>query len=79
MQEYILDRKMAKRGNCAVTKVLVKWGSSDPKSATWKFLFDLQAKYLKCTLKDKGAYEGEDLMCGIQGAGSHAPEETEQT
>ncbi|XP_070007416.1 uncharacterized protein [Nicotiana sylvestris] len=32
----ILDRKMIKRGNHAVTQVLVQWANLSPKEATWE-------------------------------------------
>ena len=38
----ILDRKMVKRGNRAVTKVLIQWSDRSPEEATWEFLFDME-------------------------------------
>lgn len=57
---------MIKRGNHAPTKVLVPWFGGDPKDANWEFLFDLQARYLDCTLGDKGVAEGKVLIRGIE-------------
>ncbi|XP_077215876.1 uncharacterized protein LOC143850517 [Tasmannia lanceolata] len=42
----ILDRKMVKRGNRAVTQVLVQWSNTYPEDATWEYLRDLQQQFL---------------------------------
>lgn len=34
----ILDKKMAKQGNKAITKVLVQWSNASPDEATWETL-----------------------------------------
>lgn len=62
ISKCILARKMVKRGNHVATKVMVQWSNSDPTTTTWELLFDLQAKYLNCTLEDKSAAEGEVLI-----------------
>nr|KYP41804.1 Retrotransposable element Tf2 [Cajanus cajan] len=43
--EAIIERMSVKRGNQAVTKVLVKWKHLLPEEATWEFLFDLKKKF----------------------------------
>ena len=43
----ILDNRTVKRGNRAVTQVLVHWTNSFPNYATWEFLYDLQQKFPK--------------------------------
>ncbi|KAL8153781.1 hypothetical protein V2J09_011541 [Rumex salicifolius] len=43
--EAILERKMVKRHNAAVTKVLVQWKGADPSQATWEFYQDFIAKF----------------------------------
>ncbi|KAL8138896.1 LOW QUALITY PROTEIN: hypothetical protein V2J09_004897 [Rumex salicifolius] len=43
--EAILERKMVKRRNAAVTKVLVHWKGFDESQATWEFYQDFIAKY----------------------------------
>lgn len=41
----ILDHKMAKQGNTAVTKVLVQWSNAGPEGGTWEVLYALQNKF----------------------------------
>ncbi|KAA3477606.1 Retrotransposable element Tf2 [Gossypium australe] len=41
----IVDRRIVKRGNQAVTEVLVEWVHSFPEDATWEALSLLQTKY----------------------------------
>ncbi|CAM8908644.1 unnamed protein product [Rhodiola kirilowii] len=43
--EAILDRKMVKRHNGAVTKVLVQWKGHPAEQATWEFYQDFISKY----------------------------------
>lgn len=46
----ILDRKMAKQGNQAITKVLVQWSNTGPENATWEGLYALQQRFVGLTL-----------------------------
>lgn len=41
----ILERCMTKRGNRAVTEVLVQWSNAFPEDATWELLYDLQQQF----------------------------------
>ena len=41
----ILQRRMIKKGNHAVTQVLVQWSNSFAEDATWELLADLQAQF----------------------------------
>ncbi|KAL4302447.1 hypothetical protein GQ457_10G005140 [Hibiscus cannabinus] len=41
----ILDRRIGKKGNKAVTEVLVEWSNSFPEDATWEVLQKLQMDY----------------------------------
>ncbi|MCI45264.1 hypothetical protein A2U01_0066503, partial [Trifolium medium] len=41
----ILDRKMARRGRVAATKVLVQWKDSPPEQATWEYYYDLLKRF----------------------------------
>ena len=43
--DRILEKKMVKRHNRAVTKVLVQWKGLPPDLATWEFYLDFAAKY----------------------------------
>ncbi|KAL0730136.1 hypothetical protein Bca4012_026229 [Brassica carinata] len=43
--ERILEKKMVKRHNRVVTKVLVQWKGLPPDLATWEFYQDFAAKY----------------------------------
>lgn len=43
--ESILDRMIVKRGNCAATKVLVKWKHQLVEEATWEFFHDLKKQF----------------------------------
>lgn len=45
--ELILDRRMAKRHNKAVTQVLVKWEGCPEEDATWKYFYDLLKRFPK--------------------------------
>ena len=49
----ILDRKLVKRGNSAVTKILVQWSDKLPEEATWEFFFDIQQRFPHINLVDK--------------------------
>lgn len=67
MPECILDRERVKRGNRAVTMVLVQWQWCDPQAATWELLFDLQIKYPLNTLEDMGVIERRILIQETKG------------
>lgn len=41
----IIDRRMVRRGNQAITEVLVEWIDSFSEDATWESLSELQAKF----------------------------------
>ncbi|GMI64925.1 hypothetical protein HRI_000161800 [Hibiscus trionum] len=41
----ILERRMVKKGNRAVTEVLVEWTNSFPEDATWENLYKLQQQF----------------------------------
>lgn len=41
----IVDRRIVKKGNQAVTEVLVEWADSFPEDATWKSLDLFQTKF----------------------------------
>lgn len=41
----ILDRKMVKRGNKAVTEVLIQWSNSFPEDAIWERFQEFQEKF----------------------------------
>lgn len=41
----ILDRRMMKRGNMAITKVLVEWANSFPGDATWESFQQLKGTF----------------------------------
>ena len=41
----VLERKMVKRNNRAVTEVLIAWSNSYAEDATWESLFALQQKF----------------------------------
>ena len=43
----ILDRMTLKRGNKAMTKVLIKWKHQLPEDATWEFYYNLKKKFPK--------------------------------
>jgi hypothetical protein len=44
----ILDRKLMKKGNRAVTAVLVQWSNLYPKNTTWEDHGDLQKQFPEC-------------------------------
>ncbi|GMJ09387.1 hypothetical protein HRI_004607900 [Hibiscus trionum] len=41
----IIDRRLGRRGNRAVTEVLVEWSNSFPKDSTWEVLHLLKQRY----------------------------------
>ncbi|GMI77062.1 hypothetical protein HRI_001375500 [Hibiscus trionum] len=41
----ILDRRIGKKGNRAVTEVLVEWTNTFPEDATWEVLYQLQQQF----------------------------------
>ncbi|GMI64849.1 hypothetical protein HRI_000154200 [Hibiscus trionum] len=41
----ILDRRMVKKGNRAVTEVLVEWTNFFPEDATWELFYKLQLNF----------------------------------
>ena len=41
----ILERRMQKAGNVAVTEVLVQWSNTFPEDATWENLKSLQQRF----------------------------------
>nr|CAD1844221.1 unnamed protein product [Ananas comosus var. bracteatus] len=41
----VLDRRITKRGNKAVTQVLIQWSNLPEEETTWEYLFDLQKRY----------------------------------
>lgn len=49
---------MVKRGNHAVTEVLVEWVNSFPEDATWEPLPVIQTNFLGFFLEDKEAFAG---------------------
>lgn len=43
--EAVLERRMVKRQDKAVTQVLIKWVNEPMEEATWEYLFDIKKKY----------------------------------
>ncbi|GMJ12996.1 hypothetical protein HRI_004968800 [Hibiscus trionum] len=41
----IIDRRIGRRGNRAVTEVLVEWSNTFPEDATWEVLYQLQQQF----------------------------------
>ncbi|KAM1569095.1 hypothetical protein ACFX10_034256 [Malus domestica] len=41
----ILDQRMVKRGNAAVTEILVQWQNHSKEDATWEIYHDLKMKF----------------------------------
>lgn len=41
----ILDRRIAKRGRTAATRVLVQWSNCFAEDTTWEFLQDLKQQF----------------------------------
>lgn len=57
--EFILDRRMVKRGNGATTKVLVQWKDSTPKAATWEFVSIFKPSIFIAPLKTRMSRRGK--------------------
>lgn len=59
----VLDRRLVKKGNRAVTQVLVRWSNIPPESATWEDLRWFVTSFLNLSLGDKQHLrEGEMLQ-----------------
>jgi hypothetical protein len=58
----ILDRRMVKHKNQAVTQVLVHWKTLSSNEATWEFADDLLMRYPQFFLKDKEIFKGEGIV-----------------
>ncbi len=41
--EQVLERRMVKKGNRAVTQVLIKWSNLGPEDATWEDYWAIKA------------------------------------
>ncbi|GMI69926.1 hypothetical protein HRI_000661900 [Hibiscus trionum] len=41
----IIDRRIGRKGNRAVTEVLVEWSNTFPEDATWEVLYQLQQQF----------------------------------
>ena len=59
-QVQILARRMIKKGNQAVTQVLVQW-SSFPEDAMWEVLSELQRSFSQFDPSRQGSWQGGSI------------------
>ena len=57
--EKILERRMGKRGNQAVARLLIQWKNSSIAEATLEFASELSMRFPRFSLEDKGSWEGK--------------------
>lgn len=67
--EAILEQRMVKRGNRAVTRVLIKWMREEAIDATWEDYSVINAKFPAFDLLDEVRFKGE----GVSGASLQGP------
>lgn len=58
--EAILDLRVSKQGNKAMTVILVQWSSASADDATWKRFDDVQTRFPAACLEDKVCGRGGD-------------------
>jgi hypothetical protein len=58
----ILDRRMIRHNNRAVTQVLIHWEGLPLAEATWEFKEELKLRFPEFNLEDKVGFEGEQLL-----------------
>lgn len=56
--EFILERRMVKRGNQVATQLLIQWKNSSSHDTTWEFALEIKRRFPTFSLKDKGFGEG---------------------
>ncbi|XP_073265974.1 uncharacterized protein [Populus alba] len=58
----ILDRRMTRQNNQAVTQVLIHWDGQPPAVATWEFNEELKLRFPQFNLEDKVGFKGKQLL-----------------
>jgi hypothetical protein len=65
--ELILDRRLTKKGNSAVTQVLVKWTSMPAEFATWEDFYVIKSRFSKAPAWGPTGSQGEgNVMYGTR-------------
>jgi hypothetical protein len=60
--QAIMERRIGRRRNQAITQVLIHWKGLSPADATWEFADEIAACYPEFHLEDKVGLMGEDLL-----------------
>jgi hypothetical protein len=60
--QAIMERRIARRKNQAVTQVLIHWKGLSPADATWEMVDEIAARFPDFHLEDKVVLMGEDLL-----------------
>ena len=62
--QAILERRMIRKKNHAITQVLIHWTGLSPADATWEIAADIARRFPNFHLEDKVGLMGEDLLHG---------------
>jgi hypothetical protein len=60
--QAIMERRIARRRNQAITQVLIHWKGLSPADATWEIADEIAARFPEFHLEDKVGLMGEDLL-----------------
>jgi hypothetical protein len=60
--QAIMERRIARRKNQAVTQVLIHWKGLPPADATWEIVDEIAARFPDFHLEDKVVLMGKDLL-----------------
>lgn len=80
----ILDHRLVKKGNAALTQVLVRWGTLPPACATWEDYTVLQARFPSAPVWGQPGSQGGSnvlVVChrGDKGGSGEGLEEEEES
>jgi hypothetical protein len=60
--QAIMERRIARRRNQAITQVLIHWKGLSPADATWEITDEIATRFPEFHLEDKVGLMGEDLL-----------------
>jgi hypothetical protein len=60
--QAIMERRIARRRNQAITQVLIHWKGLSPADATWEIADEIATRFPEFHLEDKVGLMGEDLL-----------------
>lgn len=71
--ESILERRMVKRGNKAITQILIKWKGESREDATWEEFWTMKEKFPTFNHRVEVVLKGE----GLSGSNPKDPSQTD--